>query len=66
FPDGEALRVVVVSRSGTRAVAASWAGSATGSVAGTSLDGVVALARNDLAAVVVESTGGLQYASVAF
>ncbi|GAA1298906.1 hypothetical protein [Saccharothrix xinjiangensis] len=66
FPAGQPLRVVVVSRAGTRETAASWVGSAAGSLDGTTVDGAATVARADVVAVEVEGTDGRRYVSAVF
>lgn len=66
FPAGQVLRVVVVSRAGAREVAASWLGSAAGSLDGTTVDGAATVARADVVAVEVEGADGRRYVSAPF
>jgi hypothetical protein len=55
---GERCRVMVVSRTGERQLAASWLVSAIGEMSGTSLDGAALVAPEDVVAVQIENFDG--------
>ncbi|HCT78204.1 MAG TPA: anti-sigma factor [Micromonosporaceae bacterium] len=61
---GENCRVIVVSRNGTREIAAGWIVSEKGQREGTTLDGAAAVAPADVVAIEVENTSGKKFVSL--
>lgn len=61
IPAGERCQLVVVSRDGGHAVAASWLVSAKGEASGTNLDGAVLVAPADVVSLAVESLDGREF-----
>ena len=61
IPPGERCRVVVLSRNGTRTLAASWLTSARGQTEGTQVDGAAIVAPDQVAGVAVENETGTQF-----
>jgi hypothetical protein len=65
IPEGQRCRLMVVSRDGSRMQAGGWLVSAKGAAEGTTLEGSALIDPANVAAVVVENTGGQQFVKAA-
>ncbi|WP_218577556.1 hypothetical protein [Phytohabitans rumicis] len=64
IPAGENCRLLVVSRDGTREIAAGWIVSEKGETDGTTLDGSAAVDPADVVAVEVQNTEGRTFVTL--
>ena len=61
IPPGERCRLVVLTRNGSKVLAASWLTSAKGETEGTQLDGAAIVAPDQVAGVAVENEAGREF-----